>query len=144
VAQVGEAVTQMDQATQQNAALVEEMAAAASSLEEPGQRSGAGGLGVQDRGLALANQPPQGCGARRAQPKGVTFQGTERRADAPKISAPRTQACRAQGQRQPELSARAPTLPKPATAAPAAAPAPAKTAKAPCERRTGRTSWETF
>ncbi len=32
VAQVGEAVTQMDQATQQNAALVEQMAAAASSL----------------------------------------------------------------------------------------------------------------
>ncbi len=33
VAQVGEAVTQMDQATQQNAALVEEMAAAAGSLK---------------------------------------------------------------------------------------------------------------
>ena len=33
VAQVGEAVTQMDQATQQNAALVEEMATAASSLK---------------------------------------------------------------------------------------------------------------
>ncbi|QBK03657.1 HAMP domain-containing protein [Hylemonella gracilis] len=33
VSQVGEAVTQMDQATQQNAALVEEMAAAASSLQ---------------------------------------------------------------------------------------------------------------
>ena len=33
VAQVGEAVTQMDQATQQNAALVEEMAAAASALK---------------------------------------------------------------------------------------------------------------
>jgi methyl-accepting chemotaxis protein-1 (serine sensor receptor) len=33
VAQVGEAITQMDQATQQNAALVEEMAAAASSLK---------------------------------------------------------------------------------------------------------------
>jgi methyl-accepting chemotaxis protein len=32
VSQVGEAVTLMDQATQQNAALVEEMAAAASSL----------------------------------------------------------------------------------------------------------------
>ena len=32
VAQVGDAITQMDQATQQNAALVEEMAAAASSL----------------------------------------------------------------------------------------------------------------
>lgn len=33
VQQVGEAVGQMDQATQQNAALVEEMAAAASSLK---------------------------------------------------------------------------------------------------------------
>jgi methyl-accepting chemotaxis protein len=37
VAQVGEAVTQMDQATQQNAALVEEMAAAASSLRSQSQ-----------------------------------------------------------------------------------------------------------
>ena len=37
VAQVGEAVTQMDQATQQNAALVEEMAAAASSLKAQAQ-----------------------------------------------------------------------------------------------------------
>ena len=37
VAQVGEAVTQMDQATQQNAALVEEMAAAAGSLSGQAQ-----------------------------------------------------------------------------------------------------------
>ena len=37
VAQVGEAVTQMDQVTQQNAALVEEMAAAASSLNHQAQ-----------------------------------------------------------------------------------------------------------
>ena len=37
VAQVGEAVTQMDQTTQQNAALVEEMAAAASSLNHQAQ-----------------------------------------------------------------------------------------------------------
>jgi methyl-accepting chemotaxis protein len=37
VSQVGEAVTQMDQATQQNAALVEEMAAAASSLRGQAQ-----------------------------------------------------------------------------------------------------------
>jgi methyl-accepting chemotaxis protein len=37
VAQVGEAVTQMDQATQQNAALVEEMAAAASGLKSQAQ-----------------------------------------------------------------------------------------------------------
>jgi methyl-accepting chemotaxis protein len=37
VAQVGEAVTHMDQATQQNAALVEQMAAAASSLKSQAQ-----------------------------------------------------------------------------------------------------------
>ena len=37
VAQVGEAITQMDQATQQNAALVEEMAAAAMSLKSQSQ-----------------------------------------------------------------------------------------------------------
>lgn len=37
VAQVGEAVTQMDQTTQQNAALVEEMAAAARSLKSQAQ-----------------------------------------------------------------------------------------------------------
>jgi methyl-accepting chemotaxis protein len=37
VAQVGEAITHMDQATQQNAALVEEMAAAASSLKSQAQ-----------------------------------------------------------------------------------------------------------
>jgi methyl-accepting chemotaxis protein len=38
VAQVGNAVTQMDQATQQNAALVEESAAAASSLKTQAQQ----------------------------------------------------------------------------------------------------------
>jgi methyl-accepting chemotaxis protein len=37
VAQVGDAVVQMDQVTQQNAALVEEMAAAASSLRSLAQ-----------------------------------------------------------------------------------------------------------
>ena len=37
VSQVGEAITQMDQTTQQNAALVEEMAAAASSLQTQAQ-----------------------------------------------------------------------------------------------------------
>ena len=49
VAQVGEAVTQMDQATQQNAALVEEMAAAASSQQpqSTGARAGANGGSVQ-------------------------------------------------------------------------------------------------
>jgi ABC-type transporter Mla subunit MlaD len=37
VSQIGEAITQMDQVTQQNAALVEEMAAAAGSLKSQAQ-----------------------------------------------------------------------------------------------------------
>jgi methyl-accepting chemotaxis protein len=37
VVQVGDAVTEMDQATQQNAALVEQMAAAAASLKSQSQ-----------------------------------------------------------------------------------------------------------
>ena len=37
VSQVGQAISQMDEATQQNAALVEEMAAAASSLNNLAQ-----------------------------------------------------------------------------------------------------------
>ena len=42
ISQVGEAVTQMDQVTQQNAALVEEMAAAADSLKMQAQHLVAG------------------------------------------------------------------------------------------------------
>ena len=63
VAQVGEAVTQMDQATQQNAALVEEMAAAASSLKSQAQEL-VGTVSVfklsleQERIHAYGNPPP--------------------------------------------------------------------------------------
>ena len=57
VAQVGEAVTQMDQATQQNAALVEEMAAAASSLKAQAQEL------VQTVAVfKLENEPQHGNG----------------------------------------------------------------------------------
>jgi methyl-accepting chemotaxis protein len=59
VSQVGEAVTQMDQVTQQNAALVEEMAAAANSLQ-----SQAEGL---VRTVSVFTLPP-GHGARAAPP----------------------------------------------------------------------------
>ncbi|HXI37033.1 MAG TPA: hypothetical protein VNH80_08985, partial [Burkholderiales bacterium] len=38
IQQVGQAVTQMDQATQQNAALVEEVSAATASLQEQAER----------------------------------------------------------------------------------------------------------
>ncbi|MES2880021.1 MAG: methyl-accepting chemotaxis protein, partial [Pseudomonadota bacterium] len=58
VAQVGEAVTQMDQSTQQNAALVEQMAAAASSLKSQAnelvQTVAVFKLGAQDGHRAMA------------------------------------------------------------------------------------------
>ena len=47
VGQVGEAITQMDQVTQQNAALVEESAAAASSLKQQAQATGPGRSDLQ-------------------------------------------------------------------------------------------------
>ncbi|MEX8194935.1 methyl-accepting chemotaxis protein [Comamonas guangdongensis] len=55
VSQIGEAVTQMDQATQQNAALVEEMAAAATSLNNQAQ-SLVGAVAV----FKLSDQEQQG------------------------------------------------------------------------------------
>jgi methyl-accepting chemotaxis protein-1 (serine sensor receptor) len=57
VAQVGEAVTQMDQATQQNAALVEEMSAAASSLRSQAQEL-VRTVGVFKLDTALRASPP--------------------------------------------------------------------------------------
>jgi len=83
VAQVGEAVTQIDQATQQNAALVEEMAAAASSLKGQAQelvqavsvfRVAAGG----DRYAPSAPAPAHVAAARSARPKPAGA-GPERR-----------------------------------------------------------------
>jgi methyl-accepting chemotaxis protein len=47
IEQVNQAIAQMDETTQQNAALVEEAAAAAESLAGPGRRPGPGGVGVQ-------------------------------------------------------------------------------------------------
>ena len=83
VAQVGEAVTQMDQATQQNAALVEEMAAAASSLKSQAQElvqtvavfklAGGSYSGAQ------RSAPPR-ASVRSSTPKTTPFKGIERRA----------------------------------------------------------------
>jgi methyl-accepting chemotaxis protein len=97
VAQVGEAVTNMDQATQQNAALVEEMAAAASSLKSQAQELvqtvAVFNLGQQEhtyRSTAPAPSPrpaPRPNQAvRSATPAKLAFKGAERR-DA---SQPRT------------------------------------------------------
>ena len=91
VAQVGEAVKQMDQSTQQNAALVEEMAAAASSL-----KSQANDLVQVVAGFRLDQQtsrsrpmptpapsPSRPAVRAKAAPAGVAFAGAERRVPAP-------------------------------------------------------------
>jgi len=80
VSQVGEAITLMDQATQQNAALVEEMAAAASSLKTQAQQMvGAVSvfkLGAHDTPATVTAQPAP---TRASQPGKLPFKGIERR-----------------------------------------------------------------
>ena len=80
VTQVGEAITHMDQATQQNAALVEEMAAAASSLQTQAQELVQGvavfklGGDTAYHGGALAT-----AAVRSHKPGAPPFKGMERR-----------------------------------------------------------------
>ena len=78
VAQVGEAVRHMDQTTQQNAALVEEMAAAASSLKSQAgelvQAVAAFKMGAGDAGIALPK-----TATRSSAPRSAPFKGQERR-----------------------------------------------------------------
>jgi len=132
VAQVGEAVTQMDQATQQNAALVEEMAAAASSLKSQAQELvqtvAVFKLGAQD---GAASHLPA-LAVRSAQPKPLPFKGAERRA-MPR-SAGASQKAAANTAHAPAAAAK-----RPADAPHAAnKPAPAATAGG------GDADWETF
>ncbi len=110
VAQVGEAITQMDQATQQNAALVEEMAAAASGLKTQALqlvntvatfRTGAQG--------AAAPAPQNASRTAQAMPAARQPAPAPRPAPAPAVRA----------------SAKAPTAPKAALAPPPAQPAAA-------------------
>ncbi len=79
VGQVGQAVTQMDQVTQQNAALVEEMAAAAGSLKSQAQELvqtvAVFKLGAHDTQHGVAVIAP----TRSHKPGGAAFNGTERR-----------------------------------------------------------------
>jgi hypothetical protein len=130
VAQVGEAVHHMDQTTQQNAALVEEMAAAASSL-----KSQAGELVQAVAAFKLsAGDYVSGGGLPKAATRATTpaakpFQGSERRETGiPKGAA-----------------ARSPTAPRPAASAPrlAAKPAAAQTT-AKATPAGGDDEWETF
>jgi methyl-accepting chemotaxis protein len=130
VSQVGEAVTQMDQVTQQNAALVEEMAAAASSLQSQAQdlvkTVAMFKLGVGDSThLAVPT-----AAVRAHPPKISNFKGQDRRAGGvPKGAAARGHTA-------------APSRPAPkATLAPLAAPAPKPAAQA---SGSNDGDWETF
>ena len=89
VAQVGEAVTQMDQVTQQNAALVEEMAAAATSLKTQAQELVEA---VAVFKLSDHQSSPSKVAVRAPSSQGKPFKGPERRGDAaarPKPATPR-------------------------------------------------------
>jgi hypothetical protein len=114
VSQVGEAVTQMDQVTQQNAALVEEMAAAASSLKSQAEdqvqtvavfKLGAGDHHAPTHSVSTA-------AVRSHPPKVSNFKGTKRRA----VVTPKGAAARCQA-----------SNPAPAKPAPLLAPAAPKT-----------------
>ncbi|MCF8209866.1 MAG: MCP four helix bundle domain-containing protein [Rhodoferax sp.] len=87
VAQVGEAVMQMDQVTQQNAALVEEMAAAASSLKSQAQELVQTVAVFNLAGGSSHDFMPPKAQVRSAAPKSTPFKGSERRFDASTKSA---------------------------------------------------------
>ena len=126
MAQVGEAVTQMDQATQQNAALVEESAAAAESLKvQAGALLTAVSvfkLGQGDmRPAAPVVAAPVRAGASTPAPK------AERRGADRATNVVRPAAFKAEPKPQP-APAQAVSKPSPAAAAP----------------RTGTDDWESF
>jgi methyl-accepting chemotaxis protein len=121
VAQVGEAVTQMDQSTQQNAALVEEMAAAASSLKVQAQDLVHVVSAFKLNGVASTATAAAPLRPRPAPP-------------APKKAAVSPAPVRLAAAKTGTASKRA-SLPKPAAA-------PAKGAAAPSSSTEG--DWETF
>jgi methyl-accepting chemotaxis protein len=133
VAQIGEAVTQMDHATQQNAALVEEMAAAASSLKSQAQElvQTVAVFKLDAHGGAASQLPT--LAVRSVQPKPLPFKGTERRA------APRSTGTSQKKATASTAHAPAAAVNRPADAPQAAnKPAPAATAGG------GDADWETF
>jgi len=135
VAQVGEAITQMDQATQQNAALVEESAAAADSLQRQAQELVEAvavfqlAQGAQGRELTAA-----GVSSAQRQPARTADLPLAPRAPAPRVAvlAPTAAAGDAADRAAPVPPAAAPA----STAAPAA---PASSARKPAED-----DWESF
>ena len=121
VAQVGEAVSQMDQTTQQNAALVEEMAAAASSLRGQAQDL-VQAVAFFQLGATVAQ--PARTQVRSSVPKVTPFKGPERRNDA------------AGAARKPSAAAKSP--------AKAPSKASVSVAKAVPKAAGGDDDWESF
>ena len=129
VSQVGEAVTQMDHTTQQNAALVEQMAAAASSLKSQAQEL-VQVVSVFKLGAGQDHHPlAQLVAVRASKPKAQAFKGSERRgAGVPKGAAARGRA----PQSTPSVASL--QSPRVTTQKPANKPSPAA----------GDDDWETF
>ncbi|MEN9384671.1 MAG: hypothetical protein RL323_1814 [Pseudomonadota bacterium] len=129
VGQVGEAITQMDQGTQQNAALVEEMAAAATSLR--------GQADELVRAVAVFKLVPGASASPVAAAPRVAVTTAARSAvAAPKhVAKPALRAAAAKASTVPtkRAPATAPAAPKRLAAAPAPAPA-----------ADGEDSWESF
>ncbi len=123
VSQVGEAVTQMDQVTQQNAALVEEMAAAASSLNNQAQELVST---VAFFRLSSGQTPP-------AMPPAAAIARTGGTAQARPVSAPK-----------PRALPKAPVASRPAQPA-AALAKPSKASSTTAASAGGNdTDWESF
>jgi len=144
--QVARAVTQMDEVTQQNAALVEEAAAAASSLEDQADklRGAVAVFQLSDEGKvsggSLAKHTPTPARAVSAAPRAVSRTVAHARSAA----APRAAAATAA---QPVTAAHAPAAATAASApaAPKAAPAPRAPAKSAAVVSAGSDQdWETF
>ncbi len=131
VAQVGEAVTQMDQTTQQNAALVEEMAAAASSL-----RSQAQDLVQAVSVFRLASDTPRAEPVEVTAPTAVTVAPAP--SPAPAVAAPRpSMPARRKSPAKMPSPARTPSL-RPAAAGAGFMAVPAMAAQG------GQGDWESF
>ena len=123
VAQVGEAVSQMDQTTQQNAALVEEMAAAASSLKSQAQDL-VHTVSIFKLSDAHAASAPSKASTRATNTPSLAFQGGNRR------TAP-----------TPQKAARPPAPKAKPAVVTAALPKPAAKKATPAG---GDDEWETF
>ena len=135
VSQVGEAVKQMDQVTQQNAALVEEMAAAAGSLRSQAQELVRAVEVFKLRDGLQANMTR--ASVRSATPPLKPFAGAERRGDAQAAAAPKARSA------QPAAPAASAPKPVAVTAAKSAASKPAPK-PAPAAASAADEEWETF